>query len=77
MPAGLRALGQGHAWILSNLLAAVLHVVSPLGVVEGDDESVLSILGFVAFILPALWILLTSINLLISRRGAEGVGSSS
>jgi len=55
-------------WLaLIGLVAAVLAVISGLGILDSDPEGVLSGLGFIAFPLTGLWLLLVSINMILKK----------
>lgn len=60
-----RVLWRWLGWF--GLVVALVAIVSDLWLVQGDDESFLGFLGFIAFIGLGIWILATSIGMLVKK----------
>ena len=63
-----RVLWRWLGWL--GLAVSVVGIVSALWLVQGDDESFLGFLGFIAFIGLGVWVLATSIAMLIKKTEA-------
>jgi hypothetical protein len=55
-------------WLaIYGAIIGVIALISPLWLLDGDPEGVLAILGIVAFLGLALWVLATSISMVLRR----------
>lgn len=75
VPASLVILATGVLWRwlgILGLVVALAGVVGALWVVDGDQESFLGVLGFIAFVGLGVWILATSVAMLMSDRRDRG-----
>ena len=61
-------LPRAWRWIgVFGVVVAILGLMSPLGILDDNSEDVFDMLGFVAFMGLAIWILASSIALLVTR----------
>jgi hypothetical protein len=74
VPASLVILATGVFWRwlgVAGIIVALCNIVGALWVIEGDQETFIGIFGIVGFLGYALWILATSIALLMSPKNAS------
>jgi hypothetical protein len=69
-----RALWRWIGWL--GLVIAVLSVISPLWVLDGEEDSFLGVVSFLPFIGAIIWTLATSINMLLLKTPPEQVAAT-